>query len=169
MRIYLVGFMACGKTTVGKRLAKLLNCQFIDTDELFEQQENISIEHFFHLHGETKFREIETQIVRQTDQNENIVVALGGGSPLYGDNMQWLLKNGIVVYIQLTAKCLYDRLRDSKKIRPFVLSARQNLLEETTQLLTQREPTYLQAHITVKGLSAHLEKVILTACDTFLN
>ena len=161
MNIYLIGFMGCGKTTVGKRLAARLDFSFVDTDELFSAVHNCSVKEYFDLYSEEKFREKEQKILYQTQFMDNTVIAVGGGTPCYQDNMQWMLSNGITVYIKMPAMALYHRLSNSKTQRPLLSSLPNQDMKNTIEtLLSQRENTYNQALITVSGLDFDMENLV---------
>ena len=160
MNIYLIGFMGCGKTTIGKRLATRLGFSFVDTDELFSKMHNSSVKDYFDNYSEEKFRIEEQKILYQTRQMDNVVVSVGGGTPCYQDNMQWILSNGIAVYIQMSASALHSRLVNSKTPRPLLSQSNQDLKSAVETLLLQRETIYNQAHITVSGLDFDMENLL---------
>jgi shikimate kinase len=166
MKIYLIGFMGCGKTTIGKRLAARCGFSFADTDELFSAIHNCSVKDYFDLYSEEKFREEEQKILYQTQFMNNAVIALGGGTPCYQDNMQWILSNGITIYIKMSAMALYSRLANSKIQRPLLSFLPELDLKNTIEkLLSQRENTYNKAHITVSGLDFDMEKLMAEIMD----
>jgi shikimate kinase len=158
MKIYLVGFMGCGKTTVGKHLASRLDFTFLDMDELFSHIHACSIENFLKIYTEKHFRQEETKILHQTKTMENVVIATGGGTSCFFDNMQWMLSNGTVVYLKMSTSALYNRLKNSKNERP--LLSKDNLKTDITNLLLLREPIYQKAHISVDGLNFEMNKLI---------
>ncbi|MCL2131070.1 MAG: shikimate kinase [Lentimicrobiaceae bacterium] len=157
MKTYLIGFMGCGKSTVGKRLAAYCNCSFADTDELFETKLNRSINSYFEHYGEESFRKEESLILRGTASLENTVIAVGGGTPCFYDNMDWILSQGVCVYLEMPPKALLDRLQNSKSARPLLKT--DNLLENIQNLLSQREPYYKKASITFSGLDVDISKL----------
>ncbi|MDR0604953.1 MAG: shikimate kinase [Bacteroidales bacterium] len=159
MKIYLVGFMGCGKTTIGKRLASRLGFTFLDTDELFAIVHKSSVNDFFRLHTEKIFRREETNILHKTETMDNLVIATGGGMPCFGDNMQWILSNGIAIYIEMSPLALYSRLVNSKTERP-LLSSSDNLKEDIANLFAQREPVYQKAHISVNGINFDMDDLM---------
>jgi shikimate kinase len=159
MKIYLVGFMGCGKTSIGKRLASRLGFTFLDTDELFSVVHGCSINDFFQLHTEETFRQEEKIILYQTQIMDNIVVATGGGMPCFFNNMQWMLSNGTVIYIEMSPLSLYNRLVNSKTKRP-LLSLSNNMKDDIAKLLSHREPVYKKAHISVNGINFDMEALI---------
>lgn len=151
--------MGCGKTTIGKRLASRLGVAFLDTDEMFSVVHGCSIKDFFQLHTEEFFRREETNILRQTETMAHLVVATGGGMPCFEDNMQWMLSNGIVIYVEMSPLALYSRLVDSKTERP-LLSSSDNLKEDIAKLFTQRASVYKKAHISVNGINFNMNDLM---------
>ena len=103
MKIFLIGFMGAGKTTVGKKLAKKMNYTFTDTDQIIEKTYKTSISTLFENKGENKFREIERRTLLSIN-GENQIVSTGGGTPCYLNNMKWIKKNGISIYLKLNRK-----------------------------------------------------------------
>ena len=160
MNIYLIGFMGCGKTTIGRRLAIRLGYSFVDTDELFSTVHNSPVKEYFDLYSEEKFRAEEQKILYQTQSMDNTVIAVGGGTPCYKNNMQWILSNGISVYVKMSATALYSRLANSKKERPLLSLPNQDMKTVIEKLLLQRESIYNQAHIIVSGLDFNMEKLM---------
>jgi shikimate kinase len=158
MKIYLIGFMGCGKSTIGKKIASYYGYFFIDTDDLFEKEHQCSISDFFTSHSEKKFRQEEQKILYQTENLDNIVVATGGGMPCFENNMQWMLQQGLVVYIEMSPLALYNRLINSKKERP-LLANKENLQIEIDSLFAQRENIYRKAHIIIPGINFNMENL----------
>ena len=164
MKIYLIGFMGCGKSSMGKKLASVYHLSFVDTDVLFEQEYQCSILDFFTLHTEAEFRIKEQKILHQTAQLDDVVVATGGGMPCFEDNMDWLLSHGTVVYVEMSPLALHHRLIHSKKERP-LLSNKETLLEDIETLLAQRETIYKKAHISISGIQYNINTLIKTIND----
>ncbi|MDR0368591.1 MAG: shikimate kinase [Bacteroidales bacterium] len=159
MKIYLIGFMGCGKSTVGKKLASHYGCTFVDTDLWFEEKHQCSIADFFALHSEKDFRREEQIILYETERLNNSVIATGGGMPCFEDNMQWMLQQGRVVYIEMSVAALYNRLIKSKKKRPLLTNA-ENIQTEIQALFSMRENIYRKAHIVVSGINFSLENLV---------
>ncbi|MCK9206455.1 MAG: shikimate kinase [Salinivirgaceae bacterium] len=158
-RIFLIGFMGCGKTTAGKRLAQLINYQFVDLDELIVQKKGMSVAALFENEGEENFRLLEKQVLAEVFEMRQVVVATGGGAPCFFDNMEQMNKHGISVYIKLTPKALLSRLRNAKEQRPLLkYKNEEELLEFITQMLQKRESFYLKAMLNIEGIG-------LTASD----
>ena len=158
MRIILVGFPGSGKSSVGKKLAAKLGCDFVDLDDAFEEAYHVSIPDFFAKYNEPAFRSCERKVLLDKLLLENVVISSGGGTPCFADNMAIMKQFGIVVYIKMAPASLFDRLSHAKRVRPLV----QNLTPEELQEfiatnLPKRETFYQQAHITVKGESIDIE------------
>ncbi len=153
-RIYLVGFMGSGKSTAGKRLAKRLGYRFTDLDKMIEYQYKTSIPLLFEKYDENAFRLIEQKALHQTSSLRKTVIATGGGTPVFSDNMDFILRNGLTVYIELTPKALSNRLANTKKKRPLLSKATPDELAAIIEeKLAQREDFYKKAHLTVEGIN----------------
>jgi len=157
MKIYLVGFMGCGKTTMGKRLATYCGFSFADMDELFEAKHNCTINYYFEQYGEEAFRKEELIILKETISLENTVIATGGGTPCFHNNMDLILSHGICIYLEMPPKALYNRLKNSQSQRPLLQF--DNLLENIANLLVQREPYYKKANIIISGLDVNISNL----------
>ena len=114
--IILIGFMGCGKSSVGKRLAQTLNCEFLDTDELIEKEHERTISDIFATDGEGAFREMETECLCNLIERggEGFVLSVGGGLPVREINRKLLKELGDVVLLQVSAEVVYKRLRGDK-------------------------------------------------------
>lgn len=159
MLIFLVGYMYCGKTTLGRQLVQTLNetghkASFVDLDNAIEERYHLTIADCFRRYGESMFRALESTVLRSiTDfPQTNTIVATGGGTPCFNDNMQWMLSHGLPVYINVPAETLIIRMQHSRKSRPILAVADENeRSEKLTELLSQRQPYYLQSPIVVQG------------------
>ena len=152
MRVYLIGFMGVGKTSVGKQLASKLALKFHDLDQIIEQSEKKSIPTIFEEDGEAYFRKLEAELLRDFKE-ENILLSLGGGTPCHSENMEFLLKNGVVVYLTASPKLLRDRLIQSKTERPLLAPFKdypEELLNFIEEKLAAREEFYNQANIKIE-------------------
>lgn len=167
MKIFLIGFMGCGKSTLGRKLATKLGYDFIDLDHQIEKLVGMSIGAYFAANGEAAFREFERKTLQEFNYPSNCVVATGGGAPCYFDNMAWINNNGTSVYIEMSAAALARRLESGKEKRPLLKDMDQ---EEMTSFiekkLEERNPFYLQAGLKVNGISLtpdELRALILAA------
>jgi shikimate kinase len=146
MLVFLIGYMGSGKTTLGKVLARSMNCTFLDSDSIFEKQEGKSIPEFFMEHGEKAFREKERQILESLCGEKDAVIATGGGMPCYRDNLELMNRAGVTIYFKLSPEKLYERLKGGEDSRPLLKEvASVGLREHIINHLKVREPYYLQA------------------------
>ena len=160
MKIFLIGFMGSGKTTLGRKLAARMGCEFIDLDHKLEQQVELSIAEYFSIFGEDAFRTLESEVLKKTIYSDNVVISTGGGLPCYFDNMEWMKANGKVVYIKLSPKTLADRLESGKEERPLLQDKHgDDLIAFIEQKLAEREGFYSQANIIADGLSLTAERL----------
>lgn len=161
MRIYIVGYMGAGKSTTAKRLAHRLGLDCYDTDRLFEEKYRISVNDFFHKYDENLYRKLETLILQSTEQYENAVIATGGGTACFNDNMNWMNHHGITVFLKVSPLTSYNRLLHSKVKRPLAIDkSPEELLEFINTNYTARMSYYEQAQIVVKGENLDLELLI---------
>ena len=160
MKIFLIGFMGSGKTTLGRKLAAKMGYEFIDLDHKLEQQVELSIAEYFSFFGEDAFRRLESEILKKTPYPDNVIISTGGGLPCYFDNMDWMKENGKVVYIKLSPKTLADRLEAGKEERPLLQDKHgDDLIKFIEQKLAEREGFYAQATIIADGLSLNAERL----------
>ena len=155
--IYLIGFMGSGKSTLGRQLAKVLGWEFIDLDDLFEEKFRTTIPLFFKEFGETGFRDAEKATLHDTITMKNTVIAAGGGTPCYFDNMEFMNKNGVTMYLKVWPEELASRLSSSKIVRPLIQGKKgDELVAYIREKLTEREPFYNKAQIIADGTSFNL-------------
>ena len=159
MKIFLVGFMGCGKTTIGKKLARLLNYEFADLDKLIEVKAGMTIQEYFSEYGEEQFRVLEKEVLHSLANRTDLVVATGGGAPCYFDNMEWMNQSGVTVYLSMPPRALAGRLQGSTT-RPLLRGlAGESLVEFIANKLKEREPFYNQAQNVVSGIDLTAEKL----------
>lgn len=118
MKIYLVGFMGSGKTTIGRELAARIDAPFFDLDELVESAEKMSIKEIFAAHGEPYFRKRERDILRSTRNLDAAVVATGGGTFTFDENIQFIQSEGMSVYLSAPYALLRSRVVHKASDRP---------------------------------------------------
>ncbi|RYD93043.1 MAG: shikimate kinase [Sphingobacteriales bacterium] len=156
--IFFVGFMGCGKTTWGRKLAAHLGYTFIDLDHVLEEKAGMRIADYFSSFGEDAFRQLETSVLKETEYPDNTVISTGGGLPCFFDNMQWMNAHGKTAYIRLSPKTLAQRLESSKTERPVLQGKKgDELVAFITGKLAERENYYLQAKYSIDGLSLSVE------------
>ncbi len=152
--IYLIGFSTSGKSTLGKIIADKLNYHFIDLDEAITQQQGKSINALFDEFGEEGFRKIEQQLLVNTIFLTETVIACGGGTPCYSDNMEFLLRNGTVIYLQVDESDLLERMLNNTAERPlFKGKSNEEIASHINKLLTARKEFYERANYTIKNNS----------------
>ncbi len=145
-RIFLIGYMGAGKTTLGKALASHLSYEFIDLDWYIEEKIGQSIPSFFSDQGEKAFREIEHSSLIELLGKENAILATGGGVPCFYDNMELMLKSGVVVFLEASQEVLFQRLKDTLHQRPVLRSKTETELREfIASSLKVRMPYYGRA------------------------
>jgi shikimate kinase len=152
-RIFLIGYMGCGKTTLGKRLAAALGFAFIDLDGFIEEKYHKSVADIFAEMGQDKFREMEKNALSEVAEFEKTVIATGGGAPCFFDNIDTMNGAGLSVYIKLSPEQLATRLENSRAgKRPLIAGkSGEELRSFITDGLLQREKFYLQARLIVAG------------------
>ncbi len=149
--ISLIGFMGCGKSTVSQKLAKALQINCIDTDGLIEITEGQSIREIFSTRGESYFREREKNVLLSLlEEPKPSVLALGGGTPCFHNNMKHILDLSVAIYLEVSPQTLVKRLEKERDKRP-LLKNQNNLLEYIENTLSIRNPIYKKAHYTING------------------
>ena len=103
--------MYSGKSTVGKKLANLMNLKHIDTDKVFETKYNITISSFFEKYGENLFRELEHKILLETIKEDNCIISTGGGLPCFHNNIEIIKENGISIYLNMSPISIIHRIK----------------------------------------------------------
>ena len=145
--------MGSGKTSLGKKLAKKLNLPFLDLDQRIEKQEQCTITEIFNKKGEDYFRTLETAILKDLIQtNTDFVLSLGGGTPCFNNNMEFINSTGTSIYLKYNAGILTSRLLLAKQERPLIENKNKEELKQFVfDLLNQREPFYHQCKLIVEG------------------
>ena len=156
--LFLIGLMGAGKTTVGKLLAKHLGKQFIDSDHEIERRTGVKVHLIFELEGEDGFRAREAAAISELTQQDNIVLATGGGAILQAENRAALRNRGTVIYLRANVDDLWRRTRHDKN-RPLLQT--ENPRARLQQLLTERDPLYLEtAHLVVDTGEQNVQKLL---------
>ena len=146
--IVLMGFMGAGKTTIGKKLAKALEYEFVDTDEWIEKEQDRKISDIFAEDGEAVFRDMETDLLKRLqNREEKFVLSIGGGMPVREENRALLRNLGIVIYLKTSKEEIIRRVSGDKN-RPLLQGG--DLEEKVTNLMNAREQIYVEtAHVEV--------------------
>ena len=161
MKIFLIGFMGSGKSTIGRRLTELLGFDYVDTDRFIEMQHDTTVSQIFEQQGEAAFRKIERDVLQELQQHNFAVISTGGGMPCYGDNMDIMLASGKVVYLKTSPQTLTRRLLRSRTERPLIKGKTEKELQQYIfEKLTERELFYNRAHIIVQTENFSMETLL---------
>ena len=156
--VFLVGFMGSGKTHWGKIWAVNTRRSFIDLDEIIEKAAGKSIADIFEAKGEDHFREIEAAALRSCDAVKNSIIACGGGTPCFYNNMEWMNGHGTTIYISCTVPEILQRVKLELQKRPLIKKLNKaELVFFIEQKLKEREPFYEQAKIAVSSRELTLD------------
>jgi shikimate kinase len=153
-RIYLIGFMGSGKSYAGRHLAPKLDFDFLDLDYLIEQRNKMSVSDIFARKGEETFRHLEREALEATAFLEQTVISCGGGTPCYFDNMSWINRHGLSVFIHTSPALIAQRLRRGQEKRPLIKGLSDDALKSfIADKLNERLPYYQQAMVEVHPTS----------------
>lgn len=153
-KLYIIGFMGSGKTHAGSRLAGLLGWNFTDLDKSIEEHAGKTIPEIFAVNGETWFRNLETEVLRSLRSASDTVISTGGGTPCFGDNMDFMLETGLTLYLKLTPGQLKSRLSNTRGERPLIKDLNdEGLLRYIEEKLEFREKWYSRAELTLDGFN----------------
>lgn len=155
-KIYLVGFMGCGKSAIGRRLSYYLKMPYYDMDHEIVRQQGMTIPEIFEKYGESRFREIETEFLR-TFRDEACIIATGGGVAIREENRKIMRRTGLVFFLDALFDDIYMRIRNDKN-RPIVQTSTEQELKE---LYLYRRKFYREAgHIQVLTANRSLRQII---------
>lgn len=163
-RIFIVGHSASGKSTFGRLLARSLGMIFIDLDGYTRHRFGTSIDQIFARAGESGFRKVERAMLREVGERERVVVACGGGTPCFFDNMEYMSTRGVTVWLRASEEVITARLENSRSVRPLYkgLSGRE-LHEKIHRTLAERTPFYSQAKLYFDNDNDSTEMVAMEA------
>lgn len=139
MIVYLIGFMGCGKSTIGKMLSNALGCLFYDTDIEIEKKANKSINMIFEEDGEDKFRNIEKEVLQELSKKKDAVISCGGGIVKSRENIDLMKETGEVIYLEVTPEMIFNRVKNSNN-RPLLNG--NMTIEYVTELYNSRIDIY---------------------------
>lgn len=169
MRIFLIGFMGSGKTTLGKQLAKKLGYQFVDQDTLIEERLKMTVGDIFATYGENRFRLEEREVLLSFETSTNLVVSTGGGAPCFFDNIGIMNTLGCSIYLKAEPKTLANRLKNSQNTRPLIIGkSEQELLDYISAKLFEREPFYNQATVSIQSINLTVSDIILVLNESLI-
>lgn len=158
--IFLIGFMGSGKSHWGKIWSEKYHLSFVDLDYEIEKAFGMSIENIFEKHREEKFRELEKYHLRKYENKKNSLIACGGGTPCFSENMEWMLKNGIVIYLKASERYILERVMDETEKRPLLKKVNESeLLFFIQKTLKEREPVYKKAHYILRAENLKEESI----------
>ena len=147
-RIFLIGYMGAGKTTLGRALARLMGLSYIDTDQFIENRYHRTVSDLFATNGEEQFREMEHRVICELSGFEDVVISTGGGLPCFGDNMQVMNMAGVTVFLDVPVSELAARLEVSRTVRPILKGRKgQDLCDFIAMNLESRMEFYRKAMI----------------------
>ncbi len=163
MRIFFVGYMASGKSNLGRKLAHLMKLTFIDLDQFIEKETNKTIPYIFRTEGEDVFREIEMESLKEIiATQDNFVLATGGGTPLFYHNMDYMNKHGKTVYLKVDNKVLVERLKNAKKNRPILTEISNSELSDFVKKeIKIREEYYNQAKVIIDTFAISVDQLAM--------
>ena len=167
-KIILLGYMGCGKTTIGQKLAVALNRQFIDLDQYIEQNEKLSIKKLFESNKEIQFRKLEHHYLKELISNpDSFVLSLGGGTPCYANNHLMLQADHITsVYLKASIATLTKRLEDQKDSRPLLANQPDDELAEfIAKHIFERSYFYTHATHTLNIDGKSIETIVQEITD----
>lgn len=146
--IFLIGYMGCGKSTIGRTVAKLSGVEFIDLDSYIENRYHATVSEIFAAHGEAGFREIEHRMLHEVAQFEDVIVACGGGTPCFMNNMEYMNSCGTTVFLDTPIDRLHSRLMRGRHKRPLIAGkSDEELLVFIREALARRRPFYAKAQM----------------------
>ncbi|HAP70444.1 MAG TPA: shikimate kinase [Flavobacteriales bacterium] len=160
MKVFLIGYMASGKSTAAKKLAKNLGVESVDLDAEIVKTAGMSIPEIFKAKGEKGFRKLEQTELRKWIGKDNFVMATGGGTPCFFESMDEMDAAGVTVYLQMTPKAVVDRVQESKQERPILKGlTNEKMLDKVTFQLKKRESFYSRAQWTINGVNLDIEEL----------
>ena len=160
MKIFLIGFMGCGKSTLGRKLATRLGYTLVDLDHQIEKITGITVANYFSANGEEAFRKLESETLKTFDYPKNCVIATGGGTPCYFDNMEWMNANGVSIYIEMTPLALAKRLEQGIAKRPLLSNlSKEGIVHFIENKLEERNPFYKKATYILNGINLTPEQI----------
>lgn len=161
--------MASGKTTFGRALAKKANMQHIDLDFYIEQRFHSTVREIFASKGEDEFRRIESAMLREVGEMSDVVISCGGGTPCFGNNLEYMDSRGITVCLQASDNVIADRILKAGNKRPLMAGkSKEEIIETLRQHMEVRKPFYDKAKIIISGESLENKLQIEDTVNNFI-
>ena len=168
--IYLIGYMGCGKTTLGRAVAHAASMRFIDLDEMIEQEQSMTISMIFARHGEEAFRRLEREALERVSLLSDVIIATGGGTPCRDGMMELMLATGTPVFLTTGIDRLHSRLAVARSTRPLIARLNDDELREfITSSLNARMPHYTRAAAQFDSTLLEDEEQIAATTQLFIN
>ncbi len=160
--LFICGMPGSGKSTLGKRLANKLLCDFYDLDKCIEKYSGQSPASLIQMFGEAHFRAIEAYVLRTISLQKPCVVSCGGGTPCFQDNLNWMKKHGTLLFLEVPLVSLLQRIlqADGLKKRPLLGGNPEDALKKLTQIWLEREPFFNQIEWWENGLSINIDRLV---------
>lgn len=144
--VFLIGYMGCGKSTLGRALGRATGLEFIDLDHYIENRFHKTVSELFAECGEAGFRRVERAMLDEVSQFPDVVVACGGGTPCFYDNMELMNERGLTVWLDTPTERLYERLQRNRSKRPILANKTDDeLMAFIVNALKEREADYSKA------------------------
>ena len=150
MPFFLIGYMGCGKSTIGKKVSDRLGIPFLDLDLLIEKEIGMNISDIFSKKGEGFFREKEKYVLNNYVFKSNVIVAVGGGTPCFYNNHSFMKAKGITIQLKVSTDELVNRLQLDDK-RPLLFNNKLNLKDFVISNLSMREKEYMKSHYIIES------------------
>ena len=158
MPIFLIGYMGSGKSKIGNDLSQIMNVPFVDLDNLIEQELGLDICDIFNQKGESFFRKQEQYYLTSLNYTKYMIVAVGGGTPCFFDNMHFMNSVGLTIYLKVSCEELVNRLQFNNS-RPLLLNKKVNLQDLVKEQLIEREKYYQNSQYVIESDAISIDQV----------
>lgn len=168
-RIFLIGYMGAGKTTLGKAFARELGLTFIDLDWYIEERFHKTVQQLFVERGEQGFRDLERKMLHEVAEFEDVVISTGGGTPCFFDNMDYMNVCGETVFLHVEPEVLFSRLKIAvaKQQRPLLANKNdEELMKFICEALQTRHPFYSKAKYLFRADELEDKRQIITSVNS---
>lgn len=160
MKIFLLGYMGSGKSYWGRKLSESLSLPLFDLDAEIEKSTGSKIKDIFAEKGEPFFRKLEQKHLLNISKNKTFVLSCGGGTPCFFDNMDFMNKNGMTVWLNAPVPVMVDRLKRKKGKRPLLNGLTdEQLTDFVTEKLEERRPFYEQSQLIIDPVKHHVNSI----------